>query len=163
MDFVVEKLIDFSSDKDEELRDISSLGSDPLPCIFSFLTVQSLQIFRYSSQDHHSGAPSRKPNRTESLRETVTKAPTATVKCKYTPCMSSFPILNLRPIACYDTTRPRGISVYPFNPLDKIPGVLLKLYVSPPSTFDAIVIPPSPSRSQACYHHYRTDNSIVLT
>ena len=27
MDFVVDKLIDFSSNKDEELRDISSLGS----------------------------------------------------------------------------------------------------------------------------------------
>jgi len=35
MDFVVEKLIDFSSNKDEELRDISSLGSTI--CLFTCL------------------------------------------------------------------------------------------------------------------------------
>ena len=36
MDFVVDKLIDFSSNKDEELRDISSLGSTfcLLACLF---------------------------------------------------------------------------------------------------------------------------------
>lgn len=36
MDFVVDKLIDFSSNKDEELRDISSLGSTFRLLVYSF-------------------------------------------------------------------------------------------------------------------------------
>ena len=70
MDFVVDKLIDFSSNKDEELRDISSLGSDfcPVACLFFVLTMQPPKIFQNSSQDDHSGAPPRKSNRTEGLR-----------------------------------------------------------------------------------------------
>jgi len=36
MDFVVDKLIDFSSNKDEELRDISSLGATPHPVAHLF-------------------------------------------------------------------------------------------------------------------------------
>ena len=68
MDFVVDKLIDFSSNKDEELRDISSLGSAFCPVSSILLTVQSPQIFHNSPQDDHSGASPRKPNRTESLR-----------------------------------------------------------------------------------------------
>ena len=78
MDFVVDKLIDFSSNKDEELRDISSLGSRFYLVAYLFLTAQSPQIFQNSPQDDHGGAPSRKPNRSESLRKTVTKAPAAT-------------------------------------------------------------------------------------
>jgi len=41
MDFVVDKLIDFSSNKDEELRDISSLGSMiDLEAFLFFLTIR---------------------------------------------------------------------------------------------------------------------------
>lgn len=106
MDFVVDKLIDFSSNKDEELRDISSLGSMFPSFGLPFLTAYSLYIFQNSSEDDHGGTPPRKPNRTEGLRETVTKAPSATHKCKFTPC-DSFSIPNLHLIACHDTTRAR--------------------------------------------------------
>jgi len=41
MDFVVDKLIDFSSNKDEELRDISSLGPTFYLVASLFLTAQS--------------------------------------------------------------------------------------------------------------------------
>ena len=75
MDFVVDKLIDFSSNKDEELRDISSLGATFRLVTYLFLTVQT---FQNSSQDDHSGIAPRKPNCTESLRETVAEAPAAT-------------------------------------------------------------------------------------
>jgi hypothetical protein len=86
MDFVVDKLIDFSSNKDEELRDISSLGWLFYLVALSLLTLRPPKTFHDSSQDNHSGTPSRKPNRTESLRKTVTEAPTAAYQCKYAPC-----------------------------------------------------------------------------
>jgi hypothetical protein len=85
MDFVVDKLIDFSSNKDEELRDISSLG-------WIFYLVASpvrpfnLRGFSNSPQDDYSRAPPRKSNRTESLRETVAKAPAAAHQCNFTSC-----------------------------------------------------------------------------
>ena len=68
MDFVVDKLIDFSSNKDEELRDISSLGSAFSLVAYLFLTIRSSQIFRNSPQDDYSRTPSGKSNRTKSLR-----------------------------------------------------------------------------------------------
>jgi len=75
----------------------------------------------------------------------------------------SFSDSNLPPIACHDTPRTCRIAVYPFHPLDKIPNLLLELHISPPPASDTVVIAPSSSRSQACYHHDRTDHPVVLT
>jgi len=82
MDFVVDKLIDFSSNKDEELRDISSLGS-----VFNLEAYLFFDhpVITNSSQNDHSRTPPGKPNCTKSLRQTITEALTPTFQCKHTP------------------------------------------------------------------------------
>ena len=53
MEFVVDQLIEFSAGKDEELRDISGLGTRP-----NFLHKNDSYISTYSVEDHHVGASS---------------------------------------------------------------------------------------------------------
>jgi hypothetical protein len=50
MEAVVDRLIDFSSGKDEELRDISGLGS---PSIALYFCTEPDRAFAYSSENHY--------------------------------------------------------------------------------------------------------------
>lgn len=60
MEFVVDKLIDFTGGKDEELRDISSLG------LFVVMSCASSNLTKHhgyhSSEDNHCGTSARWEN-----------------------------------------------------------------------------------------------------
>ncbi len=77
MVMVVDKLIDFSSSKDEELRDIAGLGAFFLIAIMLVLNVVSL-----SFEDDHGRTPSRGQNCRQSMREANSKTARSACKCK---------------------------------------------------------------------------------
>lgn len=64
MEFVVDKLIDFSAGKDEELRDISGLGMRSFLCY----APTSLTV-RNSFENDHVGTSTRGQDRDKGLRE----------------------------------------------------------------------------------------------
>lgn len=76
MVMVVDKLIDYSSSKDEELRDISGLGEYlPGTCV-SCATL----IYLHSAENYHCRTSSGRYNRSQSLRKVDTQAPCTTRK-----------------------------------------------------------------------------------
>jgi hypothetical protein len=78
MEFVVDKLIDFTGGKDEELRDISSLGSS---LVFSCHS-RTLTLHQSTSlEDHHCGITSGWENRGNGMRQTDTKTSYTGSKC----------------------------------------------------------------------------------
>ena len=106
MDFVVDKLIDFSSNKDEELRDISSLGS-------TFYLV----AYIFSPCNHHISYKIALKTITAELPLESQIAPKACAKlspkllqqltnASVPPC-DPFSTPNLHLIACHDPTRAR--------------------------------------------------------
>lgn len=65
MEFVVDKLIEFSGSKDEELRDISGLGASLHLSVFALSSL----IGFYSTQDNHFGTTTRRHRCTKGMRE----------------------------------------------------------------------------------------------
>lgn len=80
MEFVVDKLIEFSAGKDEELRDISGLGM----CFFVLAFGWCLQHI-CSVEDYHIGAPSRREDRDKGVREANPQASRSGGKCTTSP------------------------------------------------------------------------------
>lgn len=88
MELVVDKLIEFSAGKDEELRDISGLGM----CLSIVALTSRLQHIG-SFEDYHLRASYGSQDRDESMREAHPQATCTGRKCMATPVFFCVPEL----------------------------------------------------------------------
>jgi len=106
MDFVVDKLIDFSSNKDEELRDISSLGLTLYLVAYLFSPCNHYVSFKTALKTITAELPLESQIAPKACAKLSPKLLQQLTNASVLPC-NPFSTPHLHLIACHDTPRAR--------------------------------------------------------